>query len=310
MTKNMELRFDERVAVITGAGAGIGREHALLLAGGGARVVINDLGGDTHGGGKSNRAADLVVEEIKSSGGEAVANYDSVEEGERIIETALDHYGRVDVVINNAGILCDRSFQNIIDEEWDAIYKVHVRGSYKVTRAAWNLMREQNYGRIIMTGSAAGIYGNFGQANYSMAKSGLYGFCRSLAIEGRKRNIHANIIAPIADSRLAAGIFPEAILNAIKPEYISPFVAYLCHQSCKETGSLFEVGAGWIGKLRWERSLGHGFPLGESFTAADVKQQWEKIIDFEGATHPVNGEEAITSFIKTQMDLNDFNFEN
>ena len=187
------------------------------------------------------------------------------------------------------------------DEEWDAIYKVHVRGAYKLTRAAWNPMREQEYGRIIMTASAAGIYGNFGQTNYSMAKLGLVGFCKSLAIEGLRRNIHANTIAPIADSRLAAGIFPEAILNAIKPEYISPFVAYLCHESCEETGSLFEVGAGWIGKLRWERSLGHGFPLGESFTPADVKEQWDKIINFEGANHPANGEEAITSFVSAQM---------
>jgi len=303
MTENTELRFDGRVAVVTGAGAGIGREHALLLARSGARIVINDLGGDTHGGGKSNRAADLVVEEIKSSGGDAVANYDSVEHGERIIETALDHFGRVDIVINNAGILRDRSFQNMTDEEWDAIYNVHVRGAYKVTRAAWNPMREQDYGRIIMTASAAGIYGNFGQTNYSMAKLGLVGFCKSLAIEGRKRNIHTNTVAPIADSRLAAGIFPEAILNAIKPEYISPFVAYLCHESCEESGSLFEVGAGWIGKLRWERSLGHGFPLGESFTPADVGEQWDKLTNFEGASHPAHGEEAVTSFVKAQMGI-------
>jgi 3-hydroxyacyl-CoA dehydrogenase/3a,7a,12a-trihydroxy-5b-cholest-24-enoyl-CoA hydratase len=304
MIENSELRFDERVVVVTGAGAGIGREYALLLAGSGARVVINDLGGDIHGGGKSSHAADRVVEEINSSGGAAVANYDSVEDGARIIETAMDHFGRVDVVINNAGILRDRSFQNISDEEWDSVYGVHVRGSYKVTRAAWNPMREQNYGRIIMTGSAAGIYGNFGQTNYSMAKLGLYGFCKSLAAEGRKRAIHVNTIAPIAASRLAAGIFPDEIMGAIKSEYISPLVAWLCHESCEETGSLFEVGAGWIGKLRWERSLGHGFPLGESFTAADVKEQWDKITDFGGATHPANGEEAISSFIKAQMGIN------
>ncbi len=296
-----DLRFDGQVAVITGAGAGIGREHALLLARNGAKVVINDLGGDIHGEGKSSRAADLVVEQIKSSGGDAVANYDSVENGERIIETALDNYKRIDIVINNAGILRDKSFQNISDEEWDIVYNVHTRGSYKITRAAWNHMREQNYGRIIMTCSAAGIYGNFGQTNYSMAKLGTSGFCRSLSIEGRKRNIHVNTIAPIAASRLAAGTFPDEVLVAIKPEYISPFVAYLCHESCMETGSLFEVGAGWIGKLRWERSLGHGFPLGESFSPADVRDQWDKITDFDGATHPKTGEEAILEFIRIQM---------
>jgi 3-hydroxyacyl-CoA dehydrogenase/3a,7a,12a-trihydroxy-5b-cholest-24-enoyl-CoA hydratase len=296
-----ELRFDERVAVVTGAGAGLGHDYALLLARSGARLVVNDLGGDIHGSGKSSRAADLVAEEIRSYGGEAVASYDSVLEGERIIATALDHYGRVDVVINNAGILRDRSFQNITDEEWDSVYAVHVRGSYKVTRAAWNHMRQQGYGRVVMTASAAGIYGNFGQTNYSMAKLGLHGFCQSLAIEGRKYKIHANTIAPIAASRLADGIFPEEILPMLKTEYVSPLVAWLCHESCKETGSLFEVGAGWIGKLRWERSLGHGFPSGKPFTAADVRDQWDKITDFTDATHPANGEEAIMSFVKAQM---------
>jgi 3-hydroxyacyl-CoA dehydrogenase/3a,7a,12a-trihydroxy-5b-cholest-24-enoyl-CoA hydratase len=301
MKMSEDLRFDGRVAVVTGAGAGIGREHALCLARGGAKLVINDLGGDVRGQGQSSRAADLVVEEIQRIGGEAVANYDSVEDGERIIETAMDHYGRVDIVINNAGILRDRSFQNMTDEDWDAVYAVHLRGAYKVTHAAWNPMREQGYGRIVMTASAAGIYGNFGQSNYSAAKLGSYGFCRSLALEGAKHDIHVNTIAPVAISRLAEGTFPEQILSAIKPEYISPLVVYLCHESCEETAGLFEVGAGWMGKLRWERSPGFGFRLGTSFSPADVRERWADITSFEEATHPESGAEAITAFVQAQM---------
>ena len=289
------------MAVVTGAGAGIGREHALCLARGGAKVVVNDLGGDVHGTGKSRGAVDSVVTEIREFGGEAVSNYETVENGDRIIEAVMDEFGRVDILINNAGILRDRSFKNMTDDEWDAVYNVHLRGAFKVTHAAWKPMHDQNYGRIVMTASAAGIYGNFGQANYSAAKLGNYGFCRTLALEGFSRKVYVNTIAPVAVSRLAEGIFPEEILGAIKPEYISPLVAYLCHESCEETGGLFEVGAGWIGKLRWERSLGYGFPLGESFTPADVQAQWQHISDFTGATHPRNGDEAITQFVKTQM---------
>ena len=153
-----------------------------------------------------------------------------------------------------------------------------------------------------MTSSAAGIYGNFGQANYSMAKMGIYGLCRTLSAEGARDNIHTNTIAPIAASRLAAGTFPDEILDAIRPEYISPIAAYLCHDSCEENGSLFEVGAGWAGKLRWERSLGYGFPLASAFSPADVRDRWQEITDFSNSTHPENGEEAIGAFVKGQMD--------
>jgi 3-hydroxyacyl-CoA dehydrogenase/3a,7a,12a-trihydroxy-5b-cholest-24-enoyl-CoA hydratase len=298
-----ELRFDDRVAVITGAGAGIGREHALLYAKSGARVVVNDLGGDHHGVGSSRSAADRTVEEIQSTGGEAVASYDSVEDGERIIETAMDHFGRVDIVVNNAGILRDKSFQKMTDEEWDLVYAVHVRGSYKVTRAAWNHMREQQYGRIVFTASGSGIYGNFGQANYSMAKLGTYGLCRTLSVEGASKNIFSNTIAPIAASRMGADVFPDEIWKAIKPEYVSPLVACLCHESSTENGSLFEVGAGWMGKLRWERSLGYGFPLGQDFTPADVMEHWSEITDFTGATHPDHAQRAAFEFVARQMGL-------
>ncbi|MBV8062132.1 MAG: SDR family oxidoreductase, partial [Nevskia sp.] len=196
-----ELRFDNKVVIVTGAGNGLGKQHALLFGARGAKVVVNDLGGNIHGGGKSSAAADQVVAEIKALGGEAVANYDSVEDGARIVQTALDAFGTVDIVINNAGILRDSSFQKMTLEDWDLIQRVHLKGSFAVSHAAWPVMRDKGYGRIVMTTSAAGIYGNFGQANYSAAKLGILGLSNTLAIEGRAKNIHCNTIAPIAGSR-------------------------------------------------------------------------------------------------------------
>src|SRR5690242_8595266 len=222
-----ELRFDGKVAIVTGAGGGLGRSHALLLASRGAKVVVNDLGGSFTGDGKSASAADKVVAEIKEKGGEAVANYDSVEDGDKIVKTAIDTWGKLDILINNAGILRDVSFQKMAQSDWDLVYKVHVFGTYKVTAAAWNLMRDAGYGRIINTSSAAGIYGNFGQANYSMAKLGLVGFARTLALEGAKKNVFVNVIAPIAGSRLTETILPKEVTEALKPEYVSPLVAVL-----------------------------------------------------------------------------------
>ncbi len=203
-----KLKFDGRVVIVTGAGNGVGRAHALLFGSRGAKVVVNDLGGDAFGGGKSSAAADVVVAEIKEAGGEAVANYDSVEDGDKIVQTAMDTWGRVDVVINNAGILRDVSFQKMTHEDWDLVYRVHVKGSYRVAHAAWPHMREANYGRIVMTASAAGIYGNFGQANYSMAKLGITGLANTLAIEGGRRSSFTSSVAPIAASRLPATVLP------------------------------------------------------------------------------------------------------
>jgi (3R)-3-hydroxyacyl-CoA dehydrogenase / 3a,7a,12a-trihydroxy-5b-cholest-24-enoyl-CoA hydratase / enoyl-CoA hydratase 2 len=200
-----QLRFDGKVGIVTGAGGGLGRSHALLLASRGAKVVVNDLGGSFKGDGSSSSAADKVVDEIKAAGGVAVANYNSVEDGDKIVQTAIDAFGRLDIVINNA---------KMSQQDWDLIYKVHVLGSFKVTQAAWPIMRDQKYGRIIMTASAAGIYGNFGQANYSMAKLGLYGFASTLALEGRKNNVYVNTIAPIAGSRMTETVLPPALLDA------------------------------------------------------------------------------------------------
>src|SRR5215471_20128469 len=216
-----QLRFDGKVALVTGAGGGLGRSHALLLASRGAKVVVNDLGGSFTGEGKSASAADKVVAEIKAAGGEAVANYDSVEDGDKIVKTAIDTWGRLDILVNNAGILRDVSFAKMTQQDWDLVYKVHVLGAFRCTHAAWPIMRDAGYGRIIMTSSAAGIYGNFGQANYSMAKLGLHGFAQTLAAEGKKRNIVVNTIAPIAGSRMTETVLPKELLDALKPEYVS-----------------------------------------------------------------------------------------
>lgn len=282
------LRFDGRVAIVTGAGNGLGRSHALMLGALGAKVVVNDLGGGAHGDGKSSAAADKVVAEIKALGGEAVANYDSVENGASIVQTALDAFGTVDIVINNAGILRDVSFQKMTQGDWDLILKVHLTGSMSVSHAAWPIMREKGYGRIIMTTSAAGIYGNFGQANYCAAKLGLAGLANCLAEEGRSKGIHVNTIAPIAASRLTETVMPPELLANLKPENVSPLVAWLCHEDCEETKGLFEVGAGYIAKLRWERTVGQSFPLGKAFSIDDVARKWDTITDFTDAGHPAS----------------------
>jgi 3-hydroxyacyl-CoA dehydrogenase/3a,7a,12a-trihydroxy-5b-cholest-24-enoyl-CoA hydratase len=288
-----ELRFDGKVAIVTGAGNGLGRAHALLLGSRGAKIVVNDLGGGRHGGGKSSEAADKVVAEIKAAGGEAVANYDSVEEGGKIVQSALDAFGRIDIVVNNAGILRDTSFPKMTEEDWELIYRVHVLGAFRVTHAAWPHMRDQGYGRVIFTSSAAGIYGNFGQANYAMAKLGLVGLSNTLALEGKKKNVLVNTIAPIAGSRMTETVLPKEIIDALKPEYVSPLVAYLCHESCTETGGLFEVGGGFFAKLRWERSKGKTFRLGKNIRIEDLERQWNSIAGFEQSTHPPDINESM-----------------
>lgn len=294
----MSLSFEGRVVLVTGAGGGLGKEYALAFAERGASVVVNDLGADTKGGGKSSAAADKVVEEIRAKGGKAVANYDSVEDGEKLIQSALDAFGRIDVVVNNAGILRDRSFARTSDLDWDLIQRVHLRGSFLVTRAAWNHMKNQKFGRIIMTASAAGIYGNFGQANYSAAKLGLLGLANTLAIEGRKYNIHCNTIAPVAGSRLTETVMPPDLVASLKPEYVAPMVLWLCHEQCQENGGLFEVGAGWIGKLRWERSQGHTVrQKNQAMTPEAVRDHWDKICDFTDATKPATVQESLQSVV-------------
>ncbi|XP_072925311.1 peroxisomal multifunctional enzyme type 2 [Hemitrygon akajei] len=292
------LRFDGKVALVTGAGGGLGREYALLFAERGASVVVNDLGGDFKGQGKSSSAADRVVEEIRAKGGNAVANYDSVEEGEKVVQTALDAYGKIDIVVNNAGIIRDRSFAMMSDYDWDLIQRVHLRGSFKVTRAAWSHMMKQKYGRIIMITSTSGIYGNFGQANYSAAKLGLVGLGKTLAVEGQRYNIHCNTIGPLASSRMTQSSFPPDLQDILKSEFVAPLVLWLCHESCKESGSLFEVGAGWIGKLRWERTRGVKVTQkNQQMTPEAVRDNWEQICNFDNAFRPKSTPDAIQDII-------------
>lgn len=218
-----ELRFDGRVAIVTGAGAGLGREYALLFGSRGAKVVVNDLGGNARGEGKSQQAADVVVDEIKAMGGTAVADYHSVTDGEKIIQTAMENFGRVDIVVNNAGILRDKSFPRISEDDWNLIHDVHVKGSFKTTQAAWPIFKKQNFGRIIMTSSNSGVYGNFGQANYSTAKLGLVGLANTLAIEGAKYNIHCNVIVPTAASRMTKGILPDLLFEELSKSFVKLF---------------------------------------------------------------------------------------
>uniref|UniRef100_M4APF7 Hydroxysteroid (17-beta) dehydrogenase 4 n=1 Tax=Xiphophorus maculatus TaxID=8083 RepID=M4APF7_XIPMA len=261
------------------------KEYALAFASRGASVVVNDLGVDTKGGGRSSAAADKVVEEIRAKGGKAVANYDSVEDGEKLIQSALDAFGRI-------------GFGGFSRIYFDLIHRVHLRGSFLVTRAAWNHMKKQNFGRIIMTASAAGIYGNFGQANYSAAKLGLLGLANTLAIEGRKYNIHCNTIAPVAGSRLTETVMPPDLVASLKPEYVAPLVLWLCHEQCQENGGLFEAGAGWIGKLRWERTEGRIVrQRNKPMTPEGVRDQWDAICDFENATKPANIQESLHSVV-------------
>ncbi|KAK9455735.1 hypothetical protein V1511DRAFT_312603 [Dipodascopsis uninucleata] len=281
MAAGGNLRFDGQTVVITGAGGGLGRAYAIFFGSRGANVVVNDLGSSFKGEGSSSKAADVVVEEIKSKGGSAIANYDSVENGDRIIADAVKAFGTVHVLINNAGILRDVSFKNMRDQDWELVQLVHLKGAYKTTKAAWPIFRKQKYGRIINTASAAGLYGSFGQANYSSAKLGLVGFTETLAKEGEKYNILANIIAPMAASRMTATVMTKDMLDLLKPEWIVPLVAYLTHKDTEETCGIYEVGAGFVSKLRWERSNGALFKTDSSFTPSAILNRWKEIEDFK-----------------------------
>jgi len=248
-----EIRFDDQIAIITGAGGGLGRIYALELAKRGAKVVVNDLGGARDGSGKGSATpAQKVVDEIKALGGDAVANYDNVstpDGGENIIKAALDAYGTVDILINNAGILRDKSFIKMEPENWQAVLDVHLTGAYNVTKPAFTVMREKGFGRIVMTTSAAGLYGNFGQTNYSSAKMGLAGLMNTLKLEGKKYNIKVNTVAPIAASRLTEDVLPPELFEKMEPEFVSPLVLYLSSSKCEETGNIYNAGMGFFNRV-------------------------------------------------------------
>jgi len=246
-----DIRYDKRVAVITGAGGGLGKTYALLLASRGAKVVVNDLGGKPDGTGASHSAADQTAQEIRDQGGEAIANYDSVstpEGGEAIIKAALDKFGRVDIVINNAGVLRDKTFAKLTPEELNVVLDVHLKGAFFVSQPAFRAMKTQNYGRFVFTASAAGLFGNFGQTNYGAAKMGLVGLSNVLAIEGAKNNIRSNVIAPIAKTRMTEELLGP-LAEFVKPELVTPLVAYLASEACEVTHEIFSVGGGRYARI-------------------------------------------------------------
>ena len=280
-----DLGFDGKVAVVTGAGGGLGREHALLLAARGASVVVNDLGGAVDGTGGDEGPAGLVAREINDAGGIAIANGDSVstpEGGAAIVQSALDEFGRVDIVINNAGILRDKTFHNMTDDLLSPVVDVHLKGAFYVTRPAWVHMREQGYGRVINTASASGIIGNFGQTNYGAAKMGLVGFTNVLALEGAKHNIKANAIAPIARTRMTEELMGP-MAEVVDPREVAPLVAYLCHEDCPVSGETFSVGGGRVARFFVGLTRGWCAP---GHTMEDLRANWDDVQNQDGYLVP------------------------
>jgi NAD(P)-dependent dehydrogenase (short-subunit alcohol dehydrogenase family)/acyl dehydratase/putative sterol carrier protein len=282
-----EIRFDDQVAVITGAGAGLGRVYALELARRGAKVVVNDLGGARDGSGQgSSSPADAVVAEIEALGGEAMANYDSVvtvEGGQKIVQSALENFGRLDILINNAGILRDKSFAKMEPENWNAVLDVHLNGAYNVTRPAFIIMKEKGYGRILFTSSAAGLYGNFGQTNYAAAKMGLVGLMNTLKLEGDKYDIKVNTIAPVAASRLTEDVMPPDMYAKSKPEFVAPLVLFLSSRDCPVSGGIYNVGMGFFNRAAVVTGSGSVLnPDGEPLTAETVQAMWKKAGSLDG----------------------------
>jgi NAD(P)-dependent dehydrogenase (short-subunit alcohol dehydrogenase family) len=276
-----EIRFDGRVAVITGAGGGLGRTYALEIARRGGMVVVNDLGGKGDGTGASHSLADQTVKEINEAGGKAVANYDSVstpQGGEAIVKAALDNFGRVDIVINNAGILRDKTFAKLAPEDLEIVLDVHLKGAFYVTQPAFRVMKEQNYGRILFTASGAGIFGNFGQTNYGAAKMGLVGLSNVLAQEGAKNNIKCNVIAPIATTRLTEQLF-GAMAQKLSPDCVTPLSVYLVSEQCELTHEIFDVGGGRYARIFIGMTPGWVKGAGQPATVEEIAAHLGEIRD-------------------------------
>ncbi len=295
----MTISFEGKVAIVTGAGAGLGKAHALELARRGAKVVVNDLGGSVDGSGGSSAAADAVVDEIKKAGGEAIANGASVSDrtgAQTIVKDAVDAFGRLDILINNAGILRDKSFIKMELDDFELVLSVHLLGSVYCTKAAWPIMREQGYGRIVMTTSSSGLYGNFGQSNYGAAKLGLVGLMNTLKLEGQKYNVHVNTIAPVAGTRMTENLgIPEEVFKQLKPELVTPAVLYLA-SDVAPTGTVIEAGAGYYSKVHIVE--GQGVKLGADATLEDFEANWDKISDMSEAK-PFNAGAEVTMKIFT-----------
>ena len=293
-----DLGFDGKVAIITGAGGGLGREHALLLASRGAQVVINDLGGSVSGeGGGDEGPAHTTAKEIQDLGGVAVADTNSVatpEGGEAIVKTAIDNFGRVDIVINNAGILRDKAFHNMTPDLLDPVLNVHLRGAFFVTRPAWVKMREQNYGRVVNTASNSGILGNFGQSNYGAAKMGLVGFTRVLSAEGARHNIKVNAIAPVARTRMTEELLGP-MAERLDPALVSPIVAWLVHEDCPVTGEIYSAAGGRIARMFIGLTEGYYNP---KLTLEDVRDHFDQIRDETGYIVPSGPNDEFAQLLK------------
>ncbi len=292
----MTIRFDGRCAIVTGAGHGLGRCHARALAARGARVVVNDLGAAVDGSGESRSAADAVVEEIRAHGGEAVASYGSVSDAAAaaaIVATAEEAFGGVDILVNNAGILRDKTFAKVSLEDFRRVLAVHFLGSVYVTRAAFPIMKAQRYGRIVMTTSAAGLYGSFGQTNYGAAKMALIGLMNCLKLEGAKHNVLVNAIAPVATTRMTAELLPEALRPLLRPEFISAAVAYLCSEQCTASGDVIQAGAGYYAKVQVVEARGARFGADAEVTPEMVAGAYGEITDMAAARPLANAGEAL-----------------
>src|SRR5271155_3801018 len=296
------ISFDGKVAIVTGAGGGLGRQHALELARRGARVVVNDLGGAMDGSGGSSEAAMKVVEEIKAAGGEAIANGSSVTDDAGValmVKHAMDAWGRIDILIANAGVLRDKSFSKMEIADFEFVMAVHLMGTVKPTKAVWEIMKAQDYGRIIVTTSSTGLYGNFGQANYGAAKLSLVGFMNSLKLEGDKDNIKVNAICPVAATRMTENLMPPAVLDMLKPEYVTPGVVFLASEDAP-TGVILAAGAGIFSAAQIVES--NGLNLGHGADADTVAEYWSKISDFTGAKHFTMGGEQTQKLIERLQD--------
>ena len=292
-----DIGFDGRVAIVTGAGGGLGRAHALLLAARGARVVVNDVGGSVSGEGGDAGPAQRVVDEIVAAGGEAVPDTHSVatpEGGAAIVATALEQFGQLDIVVNNAGILRDKTFQNMTPDLLGPVLDVHLKGAFYVTRPAWAHMRERNYGRVVNTSSNSGILGNFGQSNYGAAKMGLVGLTRVLAVEGAKYNIKVNAIAPVAKTRMTEELL-GSLGEKIEPATVSPIVAYLAHEDCPVTGEVYSAAGGRIARFFIGLTQGYYNP---ALTVEDVRDHFAEIRAEDGYVVPSSNSDELSLLVK------------
>ena len=288
----MSIRFDEKVANVTGAGGGIGKQHALELARRGAKVVVNDLGGSVDGCGASN-AAEEVVKQIKADGGEAISNGASVTDLDAVkdmVAQTMSEWGRVDILVNNAGILRDKSFHKVTLEDFDLVMDVHFQGSLNCTHTVFPIMREQEYGRIIFTSSSSGVFGNFGQTNYGAAKMAMVGLMNTLKIEGQNKNIYTNSITPVAYTRMTEGLIPEDFGKNLQPEYVTPAVIYLASEHAPN-GAIMAAGAGVFTRIFIHETMGVSLGMGADMTPEINHANWDQISDMTDARALQNGGE-------------------